>query len=627
MTDEQSRPSIKRLSIGILVAASVLSFFLWFNNTRTGSGGLWLIKWIFLGAFVFIGFIIYADYSGKKYKERLDRLRAHINGQDLAKRDLKEIRSMLDGSRATGAFNLLQEDYGDSGKALIQILAEDDRDLSQAIIRDVVEKLESDQEQTHMNALRTLSLIKIPQRHIAHRVAKKAVKKLHESEEEKERAICLRILHRNRNQIPHKLLEQHRKLIAAQLEIDDPEVRTEVAALAAKISSYRTRSGVELLPGIIFHLDKLLNTVDGDDSSPAMNGRLVRTTRYVKQIMEQCEDVPDAIKDNKGVFIRCLDVESDPARRFASFVIAKTVDTDPSLPAAVLIDHLDDPSDVVQKNIAEALALLEPDEIPEPETRLPSIIDLLQYEDRRARAGTYLLKSLYENHSDMIAEDIDHIEALLGSEDAPTRRYGYSLLAKAVEDHPGMVAPHFSTILDALEKDEKAGTAALGALYQFFFIHDAELAVRAGSSLVPYLDAGGETKQMAAQMLAAAARQDPDQFRSLRPVFESMLDNDDPEVIRQGCVALKAVGTEESREKLKALLEHSSHKVRVAATKAYKTIGDESMQEDEEPENIHIEADGTIEGDVLVNADKTEIDELDESKEIKDSVMKDVDLD
>lgn len=614
------------LALGGVIAVLVGVFY-W-------GGAIWWIKWVLLGSVALFALLIYADHIGKKHKERLEHLQTHINGKDIAKRDLTSIRDMLTGSeqRKKEALDLLQEQYGDTNKRLIQILADDERKLSRDLIKQVVNTLHNENDDICSKGYMTLSHITIPSKNDARFATKTAIDRLRHADTRQDRLAYLNLILNNRNHVSRKKLTKHRFTIAEQFEVDDPQIATKATILTELIASYKPDAAAELIQSIMAHISKLINTdLEKETRAVRFDSFLRLNMRSLAKISNH--DTTEEIAKGIPILRTVLKTGEEPVVKYAAHVAEQIAKEDSEAIEPItdqLFALLDSENKAIQRSAVETLAYHDPDSFGTVEETVPRLVSLLEDDDERRRASIFLLHRIASEHHTRVADHIDHLDAVLSSDDVQTREYGYWCLAKLAHNHPDHVAARTESLIMALEHDEAAGQNALLPLHRYFFFHDESVAVDIGERLVPYLGNGGDMQKIAAQMLASAIKQEPDNFKSLRPVIEDLLDHEDEDVVQQACNALKVIGNETSREKLQELLEHSSHKVRIAATKAYKIIGDENINEDEaeqEDENIHIEAGSTVEGDILIEGDKTDIDELDKSKDISDSVMKDVEFD
>lgn len=613
--------------VGVALFGVILSGFMYFSNAA------FLVKWILSATVLLIGFLKYVSYASEKHRARLQKLETHITNSDIAVRDLREIDELLDqgAHRKIEAFQLLQEPY-DGDDRLIDKIADDDRDISKKIMNKVIAARHDEDDEVVTEALITLSSVQIPKKQTARRIAHQLLERLQTVDEQRERRAYLQFLKINAISLSKKQLTKHRATIAAQFDSGDPIAATYATYLTGVIASYSTDAAEEIVPSVMKHINMLINAdPDGEKSAATFRSLLRQSTQVLADMSD--EGVSEPIIKEIPVILFCLKQEQ-PVSRYAARIaynIAPDAGDAMDMIAKELENLLASDDETTQRYVVEALAYHDTTSFGQPEATIEQLVSLLETDDERQRAAIFLLKNTCEEYGTVIHEQIDHLDRVLAAEDHNTRYFGYQFLAKIAEKHPEHVKTHKDTLLKALDHDEKAGKEAIWPIYQYFFYYDKTIALEAGESLVPYLDSDKTKQKMAAQILSSAIRQEPDQYQSLRPVVEDLLDRDDAEVVRQACMALEAIGTEDSREKLKPLLEHPEHKVRVAATKAYKIIGDESMShdepDDETDESIHIEAGGTIEGDILINGEKTNIDEIDKSKDIKDSVMKDIDFD
>jgi len=642
-----------------IISIVVLTLALTGGAVIAGETGI--VQYIIGGGMLATILTLAYTHTRKGWHERTEQLEDHVRRNELTSADLGHLATMLagqdDSATATG-LDILARPYSQDGTDdhLMAFIAGDSRDISVTIITTVLDLLEAQDTDTREKALSVLHNTAIADPQTAADATATIIEDIRHSDDLRTTSLRQRaiFLGKNRGKIHSQTLTDSHEIIQDLLQADDLPTATMACLLAGEYSKRRNDVPEADIEAVIDVLEALITAYKESENDHQSHLRSFITA--VLSVLQQAATIdPDSLQDRLGVLGELPSTGPDQDHRVATIARIIAPDHPRTLEPVfgelvTILDETDDPE--LQGTVLEALAHMGP-QVTEGTRQYAGIIAGHLGDDDRRRPAAFLLFHLADDDPKAVAEAVPDLGPVLADDDPQTRRYGFGLLARLAPTHADVIEAHLETITRALEMDPEAGTAALTALFRYTREAGTDVLTEIGQQLVPYLDEDRAHGRMAAVMVAEAVLADPDRYRSLRPILEEMLDRDDPGIITQACRGLTEIGDGESQDRIQDRLGDDSHRVRVAAAKAFTAIGDrieddrsdmnpldgaskrldqdretisEILAEEETDPSIQIDSDGDIHGDILIYGDK-EITDVDESTEIRDSVQKDVEMD
>lgn len=578
--------------------------------------------------------IIIGHWADARQQERAERFRSHVDDGGVTDVDIGSIHGMFQREETADALELLRYAPDDGRTGFYHITQQDSADAHTVVDRVIEEVGDHDG--------RAVSLLLSGDPEAIHRpdaAARALLACLNAGRSDAFKKEAVRYIVRLRPD--PEVLPPYRPTIEGLLEEDETPVRTPTAALAGMAIAesdgalFADTAGTleDSCDDMLDALEVLEGMDEGEDNE-----------RYAQQMLRTILDGlatasrtrPDALGPDIDVYTRCLEQDTGiqlPALR----VLERLADEDaeeivPVIPA--LLNTIASSEDAqVQLYALETLAKAKVRFRDQDEVR--QVVDLigpsLGTSDRRSRAAVFLLYLQAEGFPEVVGTVTDDLMDLLDTDDTKARKYAYGTLSRIAQDGPDALQDQYGRLRGLVEDGADRG-AALIVLYRLFE-HDHSIAQDLGEDLVPFTDAENQTyRRMAMHMLSTAVQDAPEEYRSLRPVIEDRLEGDDPETVQLACRALACIGTEETRERLRSVMAADDHDVKLAATRAFKEIGDEQLRADEQEQAEKVINISDHDGDIIVDGDKEEtVEELDQSVDnsttIEDSVLKDVDID